>query len=96
MSVNPSRRERWSIPATTRHVWVLRQHRWQVPFQGYVLAWRHHSYRWAALVVYVDTDDPEKPVVQKWVPKESLVPVRSVPDELMRNAFPEYRRRRDN
>jgi len=49
--------------------------------QGLVLEWRRHSYRWSALVVTVYTDDHGQPtVVQRWVPAEELVPVKSDPN----------------
>lgn len=90
MGANGRKHESWLIPRTTRHVWVLREHRWLVPYQGFVLSWRRHSYKWSALVVYVAGDDPETPVVQKWVPRERLLPVRSVPEDLLNNPFPDY------
>jgi hypothetical protein len=89
MGANPKRRERWPIPRTTRHVWVLRDHRWEVPWQGYVIAWRRHSYKWSALVAYVDESDPERPLVQRWVPRDKLLPVRSAPEDLIGNPFNE-------
>ncbi len=76
--MNPSRRERWPIPKTTRHVWVLRRFRWEVPWQGFVLAWEKRGAEWWAHVVYVDQEP-----VATWVPARSLVPIRSVPEEHM-------------
>lgn len=90
MGSRPRKNERWLIPRSTRHVWVLRSQRWEVPYQGYVIAWRRHSYKWAALVAYVMEDVEGKPLVQRWLPRDQLLPVRSVPDELLRNPFPDY------
>lgn len=46
--------QEWPAPRNTRHVWVLGEDRATPPFQGLVIAWRRHSYRWSALVVHVD------------------------------------------
>lgn len=94
MGANGRKREPWLIPDTTRHVWVLREQRWLVPWQGYVIAWRRHSYRWSAWVVYVPHDDPSGQEVHSWIPRERLLPVWSVPDDLLRNPFPDYLHRR--
>lgn len=85
MSANPKKRERWPIPRTTRHVWIMGEQRFIVPLQGYVIAWRRYQYQWSAFVAYVDETDDDKPVVQKWIPATKLVPVRSIPDDLMKN-----------
>lgn len=87
MGANPKRRERWPIPRHTRHVWVLREYRWEVPWQGYVIEWRRHSYHWYANVLYVDDSDEAKPVVQRWFPREMLLPVRSAPEDFLGNPF---------
>ncbi|GAA4731167.1 hypothetical protein GCM10023350_13100 [Nocardioides endophyticus] len=89
MGANGRKHEPWLIPRTTRHVWVLREQRWLVPYQGYVVGWRRHSYRWSALVTYVAVDDPERPLVQMWLPRERLLPVRSRPEDLLNNPFPD-------
>lgn len=77
--MNPSRRERWPIPKSTRHVWVLREHRFEVPWQGFVLEWKKDKGRWAAHVVFHDPERDEP--MTRWVPAERLVPVRSVPED---------------
>lgn len=86
MGSRPRTRERWPIPRTTRHVWVLRDHRYQVPWQGFVIEWRRRSSGPYALVVYVPDDAPEGVTeVRCWISAARLVPVRSVPEELMEN-----------
>jgi hypothetical protein len=53
--------------------------------QGFVVAWRRHSYRYTALVTYVDqTPDGQDQLVQRWIPAEQLRPVRSDPNEAIR------------
>ena len=52
--MNPSRRDKWPAYRPTRHVLVLRKRRFERPWQGYVIDWKHHSYKWEALVVYQD------------------------------------------
>lgn len=101
MGMNPSRRERWPIPATTRHVWILRDHRFEVPYQGFVCEWKRQSYRWYALVLYVEefkttTESGQTHVetveVRRWLPADRLVPVRSVPEDEMASQGLEERR----
>ena len=48
--------------------------------QGYVLDWRHHSYRWSTLVVTVRVEDGRAVVVQEWIEAERLRPVRADPN----------------
>jgi len=51
------------------------------PEQGYVLAWRRHSYAWSALVLTSGVDEEGRPTAaQQWVPAERLTPVRSDPN----------------
>lgn len=63
----------WPVPRTTRHVWVNRGTELP-PLQGLVLEWRRHSYKWSALVVFVDDTEPEA-YVQQWFKAEMLTPV---------------------
>ena len=49
--------------------------------QGYVLAWRRHSYVWSALVLVASTDQEGRPVAtQRWLSAAQLTPVRSDPN----------------
>lgn len=71
----------WAKPRLTRWVWVElakadKVHPLEDPVQGLVLAWRRHSYRWSALVVWVD----DGRIVQEWIPAERLRPVRADPN----------------
>lgn len=51
------------------------------PRQAFVLAWVRQAYRWQALVVYVEQASTEQErVIQRWVPRESVAPVRSDPN----------------
>lgn len=62
-------------------MWVSQPEPQAPPVQGFVLDWRRHSYRWAALVVTVQPGRDRAPVVvQEWVPAERLLPVRSDPN----------------
>lgn len=46
-----------------------------------MLDWRRRSHRWSALVVTVETDDADRPVLrQEWVDSERLWPVRADPN----------------
>jgi hypothetical protein len=46
-----------------------------------VLEWRRHSYKWFALVQYVQQDkDSPTTYVQQWFPAERLWPVKSDPN----------------
>jgi len=47
---------RFATPRVTRHVWVQPQRPGVAPVQGYVLEWRRHFYRWAALVLVSGVD----------------------------------------
>lgn len=71
----------------TRHVWVLGDRRWETPHQGLVIDWKRHSYKWFALVVLVDPSVPEQPFIVSWFPAQRLLPVRSIPEDLMGNPF---------
>jgi hypothetical protein len=53
----------------------------QPPTQGFVLEWRRHSYKWFALVQYVQ-QDKDGPTIysQQWFPAERLWPVKSDPN----------------
>ena len=72
---------RYATPRTTRHVWVKPDQPGVAPVQGYVLEWRRHSYRWAALVLTSSIDDEGRPTASsRWLPAERLTPVRSDPN----------------
>lgn len=69
------RETHWHPPRHTRHVWIdfggdL------PPLQGLVLDRRRHSYKWAALVVFVDEHHDPAVTVQQWIPYDQLRPVR--------------------
>lgn len=57
---------------------------YELPTQGFVIAWTRHSYRWSALVVTVEPGDHGDEVVQRWLPRERLMPARTDPNELRR------------
>lgn len=75
----------WPKQRHTRHVWVKQPGVHNPPVQGFIIAWRRHSYRWSALVVYVDADGR---VIQEWLPADRLgkVPV----SEHQRPGNPDY------
>ena len=75
MATNPSRRDKWPAYRPTRHVLILRKRRFERPWQGYVVDWKHHSYRWEALVVYQDETLDGAPLVWRWFPVEQLRPL---------------------
>lgn len=72
-----------SYAATSRiaHVWVRAEERFMPPAPGLVIDWRRHSYRWSALVILIDVQGDGRPVVQRWVPVERLIPIRSDPND---------------
>lgn len=79
-----SRRDKeWPRPSTTRHCWIKSADNLSAPTQGFVLLWTRHSYRWSALVVYV----VDGRIVQEWMPKERLAPVRPRPTDLPRDSY---------
>lgn len=50
------------------------------PWQGHVVDWKHHSYKWEALVVYRDETLDGAPLVWKWFPVEQLRPLSPDPN----------------
>lgn len=56
----------------TRHAWLVRPGVHEPPVQAFIIAWRRHSYRWQAYVIWV-ADSGQ--VIQEWVPAERLGPV---------------------
>ncbi|WP_375425507.1 hypothetical protein [uncultured Friedmanniella sp.] len=74
----------WPRPTTTRHCWIKSRDRLTPPVQGYVLEWRRHSYRYTALVIYLE---PAGRIVQEWLPLEQLAPVRPRPTDLPRDSY---------
>ena len=76
-----SRRDReWPRPRRTRFVWIKSESSLVPPVQGLVLGWRRQSYKWSALVVYVQDHDGDTAYVQQWLPLERLTPVVSNPN----------------
>lgn len=76
-----SRRDReWPRPRHTRFVWIKAESTLVPPVQGLVLAWNRHSYKWSALVAYVQEADDGAVFVQQWFPIERLIPVPSNPN----------------
>lgn len=41
----------------TRHAWLIRPGIHEPPVQAFVIAWRRHSYRWQAYVIWVSKSD---------------------------------------
>jgi len=74
----------WPKPRNTRHVWILGTGLHVPPVQGFVVAWNRHSYRWSALVVYVEQVDELEQLVQRWLPVDRLRPVRTDPNWVVR------------
>lgn len=72
-------------PKHNRHVWIDFGDDLD-PMQGLVLEWRRHSYRWAALVVFVDENHDPIAVVQQWIPAERLTPVPMARHDLPRKS----------
>ena len=75
VGANPSRRDGWPAYRPTRHVLILRKRRYERPWQGYVVDWKHHSYKWGALVVHQDETLEGSPLAWKWFPVEQLRPM---------------------
>jgi hypothetical protein len=49
---------------------------------GFILSWRRQSYRWSALVLYVQQDKERgERYVQQWFPAERLRPLKADPNE---------------
>ena len=81
----PRRDRLYERPRNTQHAWMLEGEPPEARMrQVFILAWRRHSYRWSARVVYtVDVQgSSEAAVVQRWVPLEVLRPVKSDPNIL--------------
>ncbi len=74
----------WPKPRNTRHVWVIGYGRHTPPVQGFVVAWSRHSYKWSALVVYIEPLGEAQQMVQRWLPLDRLRPVRSDPNQILR------------
>jgi hypothetical protein len=71
----------WPRPRTTRHVWIRSENRLDPPTQGFVLESRRHSYKWFALVQYVQQEkDGPTVYAQQWFRAERLWPVKSDPN----------------
>ena len=78
--MNPSKRDRWPDYVPSRHVLVLREHRFERPWQGYVVDWKRDSYKWSVLVVFMDESLEGSPVLWKWFPLEKLRPLHPDPN----------------
>lgn len=72
MAMNRSKRDVWPRHQPTRFVFVPRGHRYQRPWQGFVVDFRQRSKRWEAFVVYVDEDFDGAPLISRWWPVEKL------------------------
>lgn len=70
--MNRPKSDRWPTHEPTRFAFVPREHRNMRPWQGYVVDFRRQSYRWEALVVYMDEDAEGSPLIWKWWPIEKL------------------------
>lgn len=79
--MNPKKRERWPIEAGTRHVWIMQRYRYEIPVQGYIIDRKKRGSKWIALVVYMDKDEGEFVVFQRWLPMSKLRPVYSTPED---------------
>lgn len=75
----------WPRPRGTRHAWLRRPGPHEPPVQAFVIAWRRHSYRWQAYVVWVSDAGQ---VIQEWVPADQLGPVPVVEHQMPGN--PDY------
>lgn len=80
MGHNRPKRDRWPAHDPTRWVFIEHGLRFDRPWQGFVIDWRRHSYRWSALVTYIDDRQDGAPLVQKWFPVELLRPVEVDPN----------------
>jgi hypothetical protein len=69
--------QHWPRPKQTRHVWIKGPDKFTPPTQGFVVAWRRQSYRWAGLVVHVVDDR----MLMEWMPADQLAPVRPTPPD---------------
>lgn len=70
-------------PKTTQHAWMIEGSGAEAKYrQVFIVAWRSHSYRWHARVVYTVKIDgeAEEAIVQRWVPQEVLRPVPADPN----------------
>lgn len=74
----------WPRPRHTRHVWVIDdQTPLAMPYQGLVLEWRSHAYRWFAFVVYVVLDKEQRVrIITEWIPAARLKAVKTSPSRL--------------
>lgn len=71
----------WPRLRSTRHVWIRSTSSLEPPTQGFVLEWRRQSYKWSALVQYVQqSKDGPAVYVQEWLPLDRLWPVKSDPN----------------
>lgn len=82
----PRRDRLYPKPRHTRHAWYLEDNEpGRQPRQVLIIAWRRHSYRWAARIVYcVEIEGSEPAVVDCWVPAETLRPVPADPNRAYR------------
>lgn len=77
VGMNPSKRDRWPVPTSYRHVWVRFGTTPQPPpFPGLVLDWRKAGEHWVAWVIYLDTTIRTE-VRQGWLEAKYLRPAAS-------------------
>lgn len=79
----PRRDRLFPRPHKTRHAWFLENDEpGTQPRQALIVSWRRRSYRWHARILYVvDVEgEPDPAVIERWVPREALRPVRADPN----------------
>lgn len=75
MGMNRPKRDKWPAHEPTRFVFISHGTRFERPWQGFVIDWKRHGYKWSALVAYMDESDEDLPLVQRWFPLDELRPV---------------------
>lgn len=78
--MNRPKSDRWPAYNPTRHVLIERDFRNDRPWQGFVVDWKRHGYKWSALVVFIDESVDGMPLVQQWLPIEKLRPMQTDPN----------------
>ncbi|WP_156464522.1 hypothetical protein [Aeromicrobium sp. Root495] len=80
MGMNPSKLDRWPRYERVHFVLVKRGHRYERPWQGFVVGWRRAGRGWEALVTYVDEQADGSGVHTDWFPQARLRPVEVDPN----------------
>ena len=80
VGMNPSSFDRWPRYERVRFVLVKRQHRYERPWQGFIVDWRKTGRRWEALVTYVDDRAEGSGVRTDWFPDSQLRPIEVDPN----------------